>query len=85
MKNFKEFGTLLTREESKEIRGGYLFFSVVGGKEDGGGDSAGCSEATGTYPGMTCKADPCERYSGGELKGGTCGYSHLTKGCFCYT
>jgi len=73
MKNFKEFGTLLTREESKEIKGGYDSMIVVGGKEDGGGASATCS-AQACQKGLECKlafGSP-----------GVCRYYEGSCGCF---
>ena len=71
MKNFKEFGTLLTREESKEIKGGYDTMIVVGGKEDDGKLPTSCTSA------MCDKQDPCHDGVGR----GTC-KSHAF-GCGC--
>ena len=89
-KNIREFGTLLTRKEAREIRGGgdpnNPHNPIENDGEGNGNNSPGCPNAASPSR-NPCGNIPCKRWDQKEQKekDGTCGWSPITNNCFCNT
>ena len=93
MKKFEKYGTLLTRSEAKEIRGGggdanpQHPIDDQGDPGSGGNNSPGCDPVQPNVNGqmVVCNPKSCSRMVAGIPREGTCGYSAATNDCFCFT
>ena len=90
MKKFEKYGTLLTRSEAKEIKGGNTG-NPLGKLDDpevpggGGNNSPGCAPVQPNSAGqlVVCCGSPCNFLDGGKPARGTCKLSAATNDCLC--